>query len=42
VFWFNLAFGAVAFIAARVLLPESADLQGRHLDFPGLVLGGPP
>lgn len=40
VFWFNLAFGTVAFTAARVLLPESSDPQGRHLDFPGLVLGG--
>jgi EmrB/QacA subfamily drug resistance transporter len=39
VFWFNLAFGTLALTAARTVLPESADPQGRRVDFPGLVLG---
>jgi predicted MFS family arabinose efflux permease len=38
VFWFNLAFGALALIAAATALPESADPQGRRLDLSGLVL----
>lgn len=39
VFWFNLAFGALAFAAAAAVLPENADPQGRRLDVLGLALG---
>lgn len=38
VFWFNLAFGAVAFAAAAITLPESADRAGRRVDTAGLAL----
>jgi EmrB/QacA subfamily drug resistance transporter len=40
VFWFNLAFGATAFVVAARTIPESADPGGRRLDIPGLLLGG--
>jgi EmrB/QacA subfamily drug resistance transporter len=39
IFWFNLAIGAMAFVAAAVYVPETADRQGRHLDAVGLFLG---
>jgi EmrB/QacA subfamily drug resistance transporter len=39
VFWFNLAFGAVAFVAALLTVPETSDPAGRRLDVPGLVSG---
>jgi MFS family permease len=39
VFWFNLAFGVVAFIAAALTVPESSDPEGRRFDLPGTVLG---
>src|SRR5262249_20395100 len=39
IFWVNLAFGAVAFLAAWRFVPESSDPEGRHLDIPGLVAG---
>jgi EmrB/QacA subfamily drug resistance transporter len=39
VFWFNLAAGALAFGAAFVVVPESADPTSARLDIPGLVLG---
>jgi EmrB/QacA subfamily drug resistance transporter len=39
VFWFNLAFGVLAFIAAAITVPESSDPQGRRFDVPGTVLG---
>jgi EmrB/QacA subfamily drug resistance transporter len=39
VFWFNLAFGAMVLVAAALILPESADPQGRRLDAAGFVLG---
>jgi len=40
IFWFNVAFGLVAFLAGAALLPESADPEGRaSLDIPGAVLG---
>ena len=39
VFWFNLAFGAIALVLASVLLPENADPVRGRLDFPGFVLG---
>ena len=39
VFWFNLLFGALALVAAWVVLPESADPVKARLDYPGFVLG---
>jgi EmrB/QacA subfamily drug resistance transporter len=40
VFWFNLLFGAIAFLGALVVLPENADPQtGRERDVPGFLLG---
>ncbi len=39
VFWFNLAFGTVALVAAAVSLPENRDDEGRHFDSPGAVFG---
>jgi MFS family permease len=40
VFWFNVGFGALALAAAAVVLPESADPEGRRLDIHGLAAGG--
>jgi EmrB/QacA subfamily drug resistance transporter len=39
VFWFNVVFGVLAFAAAALTVPETADPEGRRLDVPGLVLG---
>ena len=39
VFWFNLIFGAVALIAAAIVLPENSDPVRARLDVPGFVLG---
>ena len=39
VFWFNLIFGAVALVAAAVVLPENSDPVRARLDIPGFVLG---
>jgi EmrB/QacA subfamily drug resistance transporter len=39
IFWFNLAFGVVAFVAAAIFVPESSDPEGRRFDVPGTVLG---
>jgi EmrB/QacA subfamily drug resistance transporter len=39
VFWFGVAFAAVAFAVAAVALTESSDPEGRRLDIPGLVVG---
>jgi EmrB/QacA subfamily drug resistance transporter len=39
VFWFNLGFGALAFVAAVVAVPESSDPAGRRLDPVGILLG---
>ncbi len=39
IFWFNLAFGAVAFIMAAAFVPESSDRDGRRIDVPGFILG---
>jgi len=39
IFWFNLAFGAVAFVLAVLFVPESSDRRGRRFDVPGTVLG---
>ncbi|HEX4244552.1 MAG TPA: MFS transporter, partial [Acidimicrobiales bacterium] len=39
VFWFNLIFGAVAFIAAAIVLPESSNPVRARLDIAGFILG---
>ncbi|MGP8060194.1 MAG: MFS transporter [Acidimicrobiales bacterium] len=39
IFWFNLFFGAVAFVMAVAFVPESEDPQGRSLDVPGFFFG---
>ncbi len=39
VFWFNLIFGAVALVAAAIVLPENSDPVRARLDVPGFVLG---
>ncbi|MFL6137929.1 MAG: MFS transporter [Frankiaceae bacterium] len=39
VFWFNLALGLLALVAALVVLPECSDPEGRRLDALGLALG---
>jgi EmrB/QacA subfamily drug resistance transporter len=39
IFWFNLFFGALAFLGASWALPENADPQDKRLDVPGFVLG---
>ncbi|MGH8979565.1 MAG: MFS transporter [Acidimicrobiales bacterium] len=40
IFWFNLAFGLVAFAMALAFVPESSDPAGRDFDWLGLLLGG--
>ncbi len=39
VFWFNFLFGLAALVGAAVVLPESSDRIGAHLDIAGFVLG---
>jgi EmrB/QacA subfamily drug resistance transporter len=39
VFWFNLIFGALALLAAAIVLPENSDPVRARLDFPGFILG---
>jgi EmrB/QacA subfamily drug resistance transporter len=39
IFWFNLAFGALAVVAAAVTLPEHADPRPGRLDLRGFLLG---
>ncbi len=39
IFWFNLGFGAVAFVLAGFFVPESSDRQGRRVDVAGFLLG---
>ena len=39
VFWFNLALGLVALVAAERTLEDSADPEGRSIDLPGLAAG---
>jgi EmrB/QacA subfamily drug resistance transporter len=39
IFWFNLAAGAVAFVAALLAVPESADPEPGRFDFAGFILG---
>jgi EmrB/QacA subfamily drug resistance transporter len=38
VFWLNVPVGVLSLAAAAIVLPESADPQGRRLDLPGQVL----
>jgi EmrB/QacA subfamily drug resistance transporter len=39
IFWFNVAFGILAFVSATVVLPESSDPVRARFDCPGLLLG---
>jgi EmrB/QacA subfamily drug resistance transporter len=39
VFWFNLIFGALALVAAAIVLPENSDPVRARLDVGGFVLG---
>ena len=39
IFWFNLGFGVVAFVLAVAFVPESADRQGRRIDYTGFLFG---
>jgi EmrB/QacA subfamily drug resistance transporter len=39
VFWFNLLFGAIALIAAAIVLPENSDPVKARLDVAGFLLG---
>lgn len=39
IFWFNLAAGAVAFVAALSTVPESSDPETGRFDFAGFILG---
>jgi EmrB/QacA subfamily drug resistance transporter len=39
IFWFNLGFGAVAFVLAAVAVPESSDRQDRSIDYLGFFFG---
>src|SRR5580693_9123638 len=39
IFWFNLGFGAVAFVLAAVAVPETSDRQGRSIDYLGFFFG---
>jgi len=39
IFWFNLAFGLAALIAAALTVPESADPTAARVDFRGTFLG---
>ncbi len=39
IFWFNLGFGALAFVLAAVAVPETSDRQGRSIDGLGFIFG---
>ena len=39
IFWFNLAFGLLAFAMATAFVPESSDPEGRVFDWVGMLLG---
>jgi EmrB/QacA subfamily drug resistance transporter len=39
IFWFNLAFGLAALIAAIMVLPENSDPDAHRVDISGTVLG---
>ncbi len=40
IFWFNLAFGLLAFGMAAAFVPETSDPEGRRFDWAGMLLGG--
>ncbi len=39
IFWFNVFFGALTFIAALLVIPESSDPVQARFDVPGFLLG---
>jgi len=39
IFWFNLLFGAVAFLMALLFVPETSDRGSGRIDWIGIVLG---
>ena len=39
IFWFNLLFGAVAFLMALLFVPETSDRGTGRIDWIGIVLG---
>jgi EmrB/QacA subfamily drug resistance transporter len=39
IFWFNVFFGALAFVTALIVLPESSDPVQSRFDIPGFLLG---
>ncbi len=39
IFWANVFFGALAFISAAIVLPESSDPVRGRFDLPGMFLG---
>jgi len=39
IFWFNVFFGALAFISAAIVIPESSDPVKARFDIPGFLLG---
>ena len=39
VFWFNLVFGALAFLVAAIALPESVERPAKAVDFAGFFFG---
>ncbi len=39
IFWFNLAAGVIAFVAALYAVPESSDPEGGRFDLAGFILG---
>jgi EmrB/QacA subfamily drug resistance transporter len=39
IFWFNVFFGALAFVSAALVLPESSDPVRARFDIPGFLLG---
>jgi len=39
IFWFNVLFGALAFISAAVVLPENSNPVRARFDVPGMFLG---
>lgn len=39
IFWFNVLFGAAAFVSALLVLPESSNPVRARIDIPGFLLG---
>jgi EmrB/QacA subfamily drug resistance transporter len=40
IFWFNLIVGAIALVAAAIVLPESSDPDAHRVDIAGFLFGG--